>query len=77
MACAENDSPSSETCWLAQVYGWDDETVRETDRELAHLAAAEQDAHAAAAADGDLEVQRLSHTSTPCMQQRRRCSSTV
>jgi hypothetical protein len=38
------------------VYGWDEQTVRETDRELARLHAAEQDARAAAAADGDLEV---------------------
>ena len=39
-----------------QVYGWDGQVVRETDRVLAQLQAEEQNARAAAAAAGDPEV---------------------
>ena len=53
------------------MYGWDEQTVRETDRELARLHAIEQDARAAAAADGDLEVQRLPATCALCLFVRR------
>ncbi len=41
---------------MPQVYGWDDQIVRETDRELARMKAEEQDQRAAAAAAGELEV---------------------
>ena len=41
------------------MYGWDDQTVRETDRELARIKAEEENARAAAAAAGELEVRSL------------------